>query len=47
LRLQNPERLNLGELKKQADLSGKPKLQRAAKLIAGLAAAEAQEYETL
>lgn len=47
LRLQNLERLNLDELKKQADLSGKPKLRRAAKLIAALVAAEADEYETL
>ncbi len=47
LRLQNLERLNLDEFKKLAEVSGKPKLQRAAKLIVALAAAEAQEYETL
>jgi hypothetical protein len=47
LRLQNLERLNLNELRSLAVLIGKPKLQRAAKFVAELAAAEAQEYETL
>jgi len=47
LRLQNLEQLNLAELHRLAVRSGKPKLQRAAKFIAKLANAEAQEYETL
>lgn len=47
LRLQNLERLNLDELRRLAALIGKPKLQRAAEFVAELAAAEAQEYETL
>ncbi len=46
LRLQNFERLNLDELQRIAALTGKPKLQRAAKYVAELATAEAQEYET-
>lgn len=47
LRLQNLEQLNLEELRRLADLAGKPKLQRAAAFIAELAAVEASEYETL
>ncbi len=47
LRLQNLERLNLDELQRLASLFDKPKLQRAAKFVAELATAEAQEYETL
>jgi len=47
LRLQNLERLNLEELRRLAILIDKPKLQRAANFVAELAAAEAQEYETL
>ncbi|MGH7600825.1 MAG: hypothetical protein ACREOI_31090, partial [bacterium] len=47
LRLQNLERLNLDELRRLAVLIDKPKLQRAAKFVAELATAEAQEYETL
>ncbi len=47
LRLQNLERLNLDELQRLAALFDKPKLQRAANLVAELAATEAQEYETL
>jgi hypothetical protein len=47
LRLQNLERLNLDELRRLAVLIGKPKLLRAAEFVAELAAAEAQEYETL
>lgn len=47
LRLQNLELLNLDELQRMASLIDKPKLQRAAKFIAALANAEAQEYATL
>lgn len=47
LRLQNLERLCLEELQRLASLTGKPKLQRAAAFVAELAAAQAQEYETL
>lgn len=47
LRLQNLERLNLDELQHLANLTNKPKLKRAAALVAKLARAEAREYETL
>jgi predicted transcriptional regulator of viral defense system len=47
LRLQNLERLNLDELQNLASLTNKPKLKRAAALVAKLARAEAREYETL
>lgn len=47
LRLQNLELLSLEKLHRLAALAGKPKLQRAATIIAELAAAEAGEYETL
>lgn len=46
LRLQNLERLDLNALASMADLSGSPKLKRAARHIAALAHAEAEEYET-
>jgi len=47
LRLQNLERLDLNALSSMADLSGSPKLKRAAHHIAELARADAEEYETL
>ena len=47
LRLQNLEQLDLPELHRLAEASGKPKLQRAAGRIAALAEAEATEYQTL
>ena len=47
LRLQNVERLDCEEVRRQADLSQSPKLQRTAQLIASLVRAEALEYETL
>ncbi len=47
LRLQNLARLNLDELRRQAALTGKPKLQRAAEFVVELSTAETQEYETL
>ena len=47
LRLQNLEHLKLEELRRLASRSGSAKLRRAAEFIATLAAAEAQEYETL
>jgi predicted transcriptional regulator of viral defense system len=47
LRLQHLEILDMEELRRLAALSGKPKLRRAAERIAGLAEAEAEEYETL
>lgn len=47
LRLQGLERLDLERLHHCADRAGKPKLRRAASRIAGLARAEALEYETL
>lgn len=47
LRLQNLEQLRLDELLRLADLSGRRKLKRAAKSVAELARAEAQEYEAL
>ena len=47
LRLQNLERLNVNELLRLARLSGKAKVQRAAAVVAELAAAEATEYELL
>jgi hypothetical protein len=47
LRLQHLEILNLDELRRLAELSGKPKLKRAAERIARLAAEEAEEYEVL
>jgi predicted transcriptional regulator of viral defense system len=47
LRLQNLDRLDLSELKRQADLTGSPKLRRAAARLVELAQSEAMEYETL
>jgi predicted transcriptional regulator of viral defense system len=47
LRLQATEQLDLDALAHLAEVSGSPKLQRAADLIAGLAESEAEEYETL
>jgi len=47
LRLQNLERLDLVELQRQAGLANSPKLRRAASRVAGLAHAEALEYQTL
>ncbi len=47
LRLQNLERLNLAELRRQAELARSPKLRRAAEIVVELAQTEAREYETL
>jgi len=47
LRLQSLDRLDLGALEREADEANSPKLQRAAAVVAELARAEAQEYETL
>ena len=46
LRLQNLDRMNLGELKRQAELADSPKLRRAVKHVADLAESEALEYES-
>lgn len=47
LRLQNLERLELDELRRQADLARSPKLRRAAERVADMARAEDVEYEML
>jgi len=47
LRLQNLEGLNLEQLHRFAQRSGKPKLRRAAEIIAAMARREAEEYEPL
>lgn len=47
LRLQNMDGLDLNELRRLAEASGKPKLRRAADQIARLAEIEAEEYEPL
>jgi len=47
LRLQNLERLDLDELGRQARLTGSPKLERAAALVADLVRSELLEYEPL
>jgi len=47
LRLQNLDRLDLDRLQSQAARASSPKLRRAADQIVQLAAAEAEEYETL
>jgi predicted transcriptional regulator of viral defense system len=47
LRLQHLEILDRNELRRLADLSGKPKLKRAAERIVELAERESEEYETL
>lgn len=47
LRLQNLEHLDLDELQRMAERTGKPKLRRVATYLAELARAEAEEYELL
>lgn len=47
LRLQNMDGLDLNELRRRAEASGKPKLRRAADQIARLAETEAEEYKPL
>jgi predicted transcriptional regulator of viral defense system len=47
LRLQNLERINLGELERQAATGDQPKLLRASGVIADLVQAEQEEYEVL
>jgi predicted transcriptional regulator of viral defense system len=47
LRLQNLERLDLDELRRHAEDSGRPKLRRAAILVENMALGEAEEYESL
>jgi predicted transcriptional regulator of viral defense system len=47
LRLQNLERLDLDELRRQAEIFGSPKLRRAVEAITLLAQTESQEYDTL
>jgi predicted transcriptional regulator of viral defense system len=47
LRLQNLERLDLDELRRQAEIFDTPKLRRAVNAILRLAQSETQEYETL
>jgi predicted transcriptional regulator of viral defense system len=47
LRLQHLDSLSLGELGRQAEAFGKPKLTRAAELVSKLAKAETLEYTTL
>jgi predicted transcriptional regulator of viral defense system len=47
LRLQNLERLDLAALRKLAEQTASPKLQRAAAIVARLAHIEAKEYEEL
>jgi len=47
LRLQNLEQLDLEALRALAEQSAKPKLRRVAALVAALAHAEAETYETL
>jgi hypothetical protein len=47
LRLQNLEALDLDRLQDEAELTRRPKLQRAAARVAALARSEMTEYETL
>lgn len=47
LRLQNLDRLNLDDLRRQVDLRPTPKLRRGAAFVAELAHAEALEFESL
>lgn len=47
LRLQNLEELNLDRLQHQAELTGSPKLQRAAARVAAMARSQMTEYKTL
>jgi len=47
LRLQNLDRLDAEELRRQAERAGSPKLRRAAEFVVELRRTERQEYETL
>jgi predicted transcriptional regulator of viral defense system len=47
LRLQNLDRLNAEELRRQAERIGSPKLRRAVEFVVELSRTETQEYETL
>lgn len=47
LRLQNLDRLNMDEIRKQAEAVDKPKLRRAVEVISTLAEAESRDYEDL
>lgn len=47
LRLQNLDRLDPKELRRQAERTGSPKLRRAAEFVVELRRTETQEYETL
>jgi len=47
LRLQNLDRLDVEELRRQAERTGNPKLRRAVGFVVELGCAERQEYETL
>ena len=47
LRLQSPEQISVERLIHIAERSGRPKLQRAAKIIADMIDAEVEEYQTL
>jgi predicted transcriptional regulator of viral defense system len=47
LRLQNLDRLNLDEMRKQAEAVNKPKLRRAVEIISNLAHDESRDYEVL
>jgi predicted transcriptional regulator of viral defense system len=47
LRLQNLDGLDIDELRRLAEASGKPKLRRAAETIAQLAKTEAEEFQRL
>ena len=47
LRLQNLERLDLDELRRQAETFNTPKLRRTVNAIISLAHSETQEYETI
>jgi predicted transcriptional regulator of viral defense system len=47
LRLQNLDRLNLDEMRKQAEAVNKPKLRRAVEIISNLAQVESRDYEVL
>lgn len=47
LRLQNLERMNVEELRRQAEHIGKPKLRRVAAFVGELAAEELQDFEVL
>jgi predicted transcriptional regulator of viral defense system len=47
LRLQNLDRLDVEEFRRQAERTGSPKLQRAAEFVVELKRTETKEYETL